>query len=67
MADEKKIADEKKLVEENLSDEGEASTDELDKVAGGARYYPTSISCITPNTDTDSNPLGAVKIWPSIR
>ena len=51
--------------EENLkkiNDELEKLSDEqLDKVAGGAHYYPTSISCITPNTDTDSNPLSNPK------
>ena len=48
------MADEKKIAEENLSDEGEASTDELNKVAGG-----------NMNTDTDSNLLGVKKhvIW----
>lgn len=51
MADKKKIADEKKIAEENLSDEGEASTDELDKVAGGM----IDLWCVqnkNPNTDT---------------
>ena len=46
------MADEKKIADENLSDEGEASTDELDKVAGGGW-----IDCKIPNTDNDSNPL----------
>ena len=35
MADEKKIAEEKKIADEKLSNEGEVSTEELDKVAGG--------------------------------
>ena len=51
------MADEKKLVEENLSDEGEASTDELEKVAGGG--WIDMIDTKNPFTDTatDKKPV----------